>query len=135
MGYHMIRQETEQLCNMLAHLRPFNLNSIETPFRPLAPPQVDNIMECSLRTILGNPSWLDTPINVEGAGGVQSLRNVLNKIICLAVLSARGNPEQSVYAKAMLRQASNAMRELYLSALRDEMPDSDRSIYQAHWLH
>jgi hypothetical protein len=90
-------------------------------------------MEFVLRSVLGSPSWLDTTIDVDGAGGQQSLRNVLNKIICLAILRSRGTPDQRMYAKDMLRQTSNAFRELYLTALKEEMPESDRAINTAHW--
>jgi hypothetical protein len=62
------------------------------------------------------------------------LRNVLNKICWFAILRSRGTPEQRVYAKEMLRQASNAIRELCTCLhLKDEMPGSDRTIYTAHW--
>jgi hypothetical protein len=123
----------QQFYNMLAYLYPWSLNSIESPFRELTDIQVDNIMEFVLRSVLGSPSWLDTTIDVDGAGGQQSLRNVLNKIICLAILRSRGTPDQRMYAKEMLRQTSNAFRELYLTALKEEMPESDRAINTAHW--
>jgi hypothetical protein len=123
----------QQFYNMLAYLYPWSLNSIESPFRELTDIQVDNIMEFVLRSVLGSPSWLDTTIDVDGAGGQQSLRNVLNKIICLAILRSRGTPDQRMYAKDMLRQTSNAFRELYLTALKEEMPESDRAINTAHW--
>ena len=90
MGYHIIREEMQQFCNMLTYLYPWSLNSIESPFRELTDIQVDNIMEFVLRSVLGNPSWLDTTIEVPCTGGQQSLRTVLNKISYLAILRLRG---------------------------------------------
>ena len=58
----------QQFYNMLAYLYPWSLNSIESPFRELTDIQVDNIMEFVLRSVLGSPSWLDTTIDVDGAG-------------------------------------------------------------------
>jgi hypothetical protein len=60
MGYHNIREEMKQFCNMLVYLYPWSQNLIESPFRELTNLQVDNIMEFVLRAVLGKPSYGST---------------------------------------------------------------------------